>query len=176
MRTRLRILNKEIIFPNICPNHPDKSSNVKIRITTQVIKNPFERNHMNKTPVTPFSYDEELFVPVCEKCAKKYNLYKQYSKWLALLGLIGFVPLVLLANFAPNQLEKFNNIWPLIIFSLILCIAIGGGLGYFANKVPNISPQYKGEKGIDIDMFCKQQYIEHFLKLNCCKEKGFLDV
>lgn len=176
MRTRLRILNKEITFPNTCPNHPDKVVSVKIRVTAQVIRNPFEKHHMNKTPVTPFSYDEELFVPVCDKCAKKFNLYKQYSKGLAVVGLIGIVTLVLLANFAPNQLDKLNDIWPIAILSLFFCIGIALGLGYLANRVPRILPLYRGEKGIDIDIYCEKQYLENFLKINCCKEKEFFEI
>jgi hypothetical protein len=176
MRTRLRILNKEITFPNICPNHPDKLANIKIRVAAQVIRNPFEKHHMNKTPVTPFSYDEKLFVPVCEKCAKKFNLYKQYSKYLAVVGLLGIVILVLLANFAPSLLDKLNNIWPTAILSLFSCIGIAWGLGYLANRVPRISPLYKGEKGIDVDIYCEEKYLEIFLKINCCKEKGFFDI
>ena len=174
MLARLRILDKEIIFPNICPNHPYKSSNAKVRVTTQVVKNPFDKDHVNKTPVTPFSYDEELFVPVCEKCAKKFDLYKKYSKWLIGIGLICFFPLILLGNFAPDQLDKLNNIWPLIVISLIFCIGIGWGLGSLANRIPRISPRYRGEKGIEIEMRCEKQYLEDFLKINRCKESGFL--
>lgn len=172
MLTRLRILNKKIEFPRICPSHPDKLSKVKIRVTTSVVRKFFDKNQMDKQTF----FDEELFVPVCEICAKKFNLYKQFSKWLVVLGLLGFIPLILLGNFAPNYLDKFDSIWPLVVISLFSCIYIGWGLGYLAKrKLVKISPRYRGENFIDIDIYCKKQYLEQFLKINCCKERGLFD-
>jgi len=137
-----------------------------------VVRKFFDKNQMDK----PIFFNEELSVPVCEICAKKFNLYKQFSKWLVVLGLIGFVPLILLGNFAPNELEKIQSILPFVIFGLFLCIYIGWGLGYLAKrKLVRISPRYRGKDFIDIDINCKKQYLEQFLKINCCKERGFFD-
>ena len=170
MRTRIRILNKEIRYPDMCPNHPEKTGIAKIRTTTLLPINPLEEGHSNKISIVPFGYEEELFIPVCDKCAEKFDLYKKLSKRLMIMGAIGFIPLILIGNFARNELLKFDTIVPIIILCLCIIICIGWFIGYFANKIPRISPRYKGKKGIDIEMRCNLHYIEKFLRMNPYQE------